>query len=79
MSTAACWPASRKAPASASIRRRLNGEIWFPTGAEETIQARILLVKGIRQHSVVRFYDYKRFRVEPSSRKDAKVVPEKAQ
>ena len=57
----------------------VNGEIWFPTGAEETIQARILLVKGIRKHSVVRFYDYKRFRVETQQQKDAKVVPEKAQ
>ena len=57
----------------------VNGEIWLPTGAEETMQARILLVKGIRRHSVVRFYDYKRFRVETQQQKDAKVVPEKAQ
>ena len=55
----------------------VNGEVWLPVGGEGTIQARILLVKGIRQHGAERDYDYKRFRVETVQQKDAKVVPEK--
>jgi hypothetical protein len=56
-----------------------NGEIWLPTGGEGSLQARILLVKGIRQHVTERDYDYKRFRVDTQQPKDAKVVPEKKQ
>jgi hypothetical protein len=56
---------------------RVNGEVWLPVGGEGTIQARILLVKGIRQHGTERDYDYKRFRVETEQQKDAKVVPDK--
>jgi hypothetical protein len=55
----------------------VNGEVWLPVGGEGTIQARILLVKGIRQHGTERDYDYKRFRVDTEQQKDAKVVPEK--
>jgi hypothetical protein len=54
----------------------VNGEVWLPVGGEGTIQARILLVKGIRQHGTERDYDYKRFRVEAEQLKDAKIVPE---
>jgi hypothetical protein len=54
----------------------VNGEVWLPTGAEVTLQMRLLLVKGIRQHSVARFYDYKRFRVETQQVRDAKVQPD---
>jgi len=28
----------------------VGAELWLPTGAEAAIQARLLLVKGIRQH-----------------------------
>lgn len=55
----------------------VNGEVWLPVGGEGTIQARILLVKGIRQHGTERDYDYKRFRVDTEQQKDAKVVPDK--
>jgi hypothetical protein len=55
----------------------VNGEIWLPTGGEGTVQARLLLVKGIRQHITERDYDYKRFRVETQQGKDAKTVPAK--
>ena len=54
----------------------VNGEAWLPTGGEGTIQARILLVKGIHQRGIERDYDYKRFRVETQQGKDAKVVAE---
>ncbi len=26
----------------------VNGEIWLPTGGEGTVQARVLIVKGVR-------------------------------
>ena len=55
----------------------VNGEIWLPSGGEVTIDMRLLLVKGIRQHIVIRDYDYKRFHVEALQGKDAKVLPEK--
>jgi hypothetical protein len=55
----------------------VNGEVWLPTGGDGTIQARILLVKGIHQRGIERDYDYKRFRVETQQGKDAKVVAEK--
>ena len=57
----------------------VNGEIWLPSGGEVTIEMRLLLVKGIRQHIVIRDYDYKRFHVETQQGKDTKVVPEKQQ
>jgi hypothetical protein len=57
----------------------VNGEIWLPTGAEGTVQARILLLKGYRQHFTERDYDYKRFHVEAQQGKDAKAVVENKQ
>jgi hypothetical protein len=54
----------------------VNGELWLPTGAEVTVQVRVLLVKGIRQHITERDYDYKRFHVETQQGKDAKAVVE---
>lgn len=57
----------------------VNGEIWLPSGGEVNMQMRLMLVKGIRQHIVIRDYDYKRFRVETQQGKDAKAVVEKEQ
>ena len=54
----------------------VNGEIWFPTAAEGHIEARVLLLKGVRQHVMERDYDYKRFSVEAETGKTASVVPE---
>lgn len=51
----------------------VNGELWLPTGAEGTVQARLLLFKNLRQHFTERDFDYKRFRVETQS-KDAKTA-----
>ena len=52
----------------------VNGEIWFPTAAEGHIEARVLLLKGIRQHVVERNYDYQRFSVDAQPSKTAAVV-----
>jgi hypothetical protein len=54
----------------------VNGEIWLPTGGEGTFQARVLMVKNLRQHFSERDYDYKRFRVETHEVKDAKIAHE---
>jgi hypothetical protein len=48
--------------------------LWLPTGGEGTVQARVLLLKNMRQHFSERDYDYKRFRVETEQAKDATVV-----
>jgi hypothetical protein len=55
----------------------VNEELWLPTGGEGTMQARILLVKNLRQHFIERDYDFKRFSVDSEQQKDAKVVPQK--
>jgi len=54
-----------------SPQTRANEELWLPTGGEGTMQARVLLVKNMRQHFVERDYDYKRFQVETQQAKDA--------
>lgn len=51
----------------------VNGELWLPTAAEGTVQARVLLLKNVRQHFLERDSDYKRFRVETQT-KDAKTA-----
>jgi hypothetical protein len=58
-------------------QEQVNGELWLPTGAEANVQARVMLVKGIRQHFTERDYDFKRFRVETQQGKDAKAIAEK--
>ncbi len=54
----------------------VNGELWLPTGLEGMMQARLLLVKNIRRHSIERDYGYKRFSVE-TQQKDAEIAPAK--
>ncbi len=52
---------------------KVNGEIWLPTGAEGTVQARLLMFKNLRQHFRERDYDYQRFKVETQQQtKDVK-------
>jgi hypothetical protein len=55
----------------------VNGELWLPTGGEGTMQARVLLLKNLRQHFIERDYDYKRFKVETQQSKDAKAITAK--
>ncbi len=54
----------------------VNGEIWLPTGAEGTIDARVLLVKGFHQHFTERDWDYKRFHVDAEQEKSVAVKPD---
>ncbi len=55
----------------------VNGELWLPIGAEANMQARLLLVKSIRQHFTERDYDFKRFHVDTQQGKDAKTLSDK--
>ena len=54
----------------------VNGEIWFPTGAEGRVDARVFLLKGIREHFVERDSEYQRFTVDAETGKTATVVPD---
>ena len=55
---------------------KVNGEIWLPTGGEGVMQARVLMVKSLRQRFAERDYDYKRFKVETQQQtKDVKLSP----
>lgn len=59
---------------------KVNGEIWLPTGAEGTMQLRLLMLKNLRQHFHERDYDYERFKVEAQQQpKAATVAPDKKQ
>ena len=55
----------------------VNGEIWFPTQAEGHVEARVLLVKGVREHFVEHDSKYERFSVETETSKTATVVPDR--
>jgi len=57
----------------------VNGEIWLPTGGEGTVQARVMMVKGVHQHYTERDFDYQRFHVETDQGKDTNVMREKKQ
>jgi SepF-like predicted cell division protein (DUF552 family) len=52
----------------------VEGQFWLPTGGEGSLQARVLLLKNMREHFTERDYDYKRFKVETQETRDAKVV-----
>jgi hypothetical protein len=52
----------------------VEGQFWLPTGGEGMLQARVLLLKNMREHFTERDYDYKRFKVETQEARDAKVV-----
>jgi hypothetical protein len=52
----------------------VGGGVWLPTGGEGSMQARLLLLKNLRQHYTERDYDFKRFSVETLESKDAKAV-----
>lgn len=57
-------------------QEQVNGELWLPTGGEGSMQMRIFLVKGMRQHFTERVSNYKRFSVETEQSKDAKALVE---
>ena len=52
----------------------VNQGLWLPTGGEGAVQARILLLKNMRQHFIERNYDYKVFSVDAQQQKDSKLA-----
>jgi hypothetical protein len=54
---------------------QLDGGLWLPTGAEANMQARVLLLKNLRQHVTERDYGFKQFHVETRQSKQATAVP----
>jgi hypothetical protein len=56
---------------------KINGEIWLPIDSEGTLDARLMVFKGIRQHIVEHDSNYQRFHVEALQNKDVKVVTDK--
>jgi hypothetical protein len=52
----------------------IHGELWLPTGADASVQARVMLLKGIRQRFSERDTDFKSFHVETQPGKDVKAV-----
>ena len=42
----------------------VDGEVWLPTHAEIDVRARVLILKGVRQHQEIRFGDYRKFAVD---------------
>jgi hypothetical protein len=49
--------------------------LWLPTGGEGTVQARLLLLKNVRQRFTERDFDYKRFKVQTQQSKDTRLLP----
>jgi hypothetical protein len=43
---------------------RVNADLWLPDGSEANMQARVLLVKNLRERLVQRDFGFKRFSVE---------------
>lgn len=67
----------RETGADARTGGQKSDELWLPTGAEGTMDARVLLLKTMRQHFVERDTDFKRFRVETEQTDKAQVKQEK--
>jgi hypothetical protein len=55
----------------------VSGGLWLPTGAEANMQARLLLVKNLRQHLVERDFDFRQFHVEAEQSRSSAAVPDK--
>jgi hypothetical protein len=52
----------------------VGGGVWLPTGGEGSMQARVLVLKTVRQRYIERDYDFKHFSVEAQPSKDVKPV-----
>ena len=51
--------------------------LWLPVGGEGSVQARVLVVKNLRQRFIEKDFGYKRFSVDAQQQKDAKVLDPK--
>ena len=55
----------------------VNQGLWLPTGGEGSMQAKVLMLKNVRQRFLERDYDYKVFSVDAQQQKDTKLLPPK--
>lgn len=55
----------------------VNGGLWLPTGGEGSMQAKVLMLKNVRQRYLEKDYDYKVFSVDAQQQKDTRLVPQK--
>jgi hypothetical protein len=53
----------------------VEGGLWLPTGGEANMQARLLMVKKLRQHVTERDFGFQQFHVETQSSNEAQAVP----
>lgn len=53
----------------------VEGGLWLPTGGEAHMQARLLMVKKLRQHVTERDFGFQQFHVETQSSAEAQAVP----
>lgn len=53
----------------------VEGGLWLPTGGEANVQARLLMLKSLRQHVTERDFDFQQFGVKTQESNEAKVVP----
>lgn len=53
----------------------VEGGLWLPTGGEAHMQARLLMVKKLRQHVTERDFNFQQFHVETQSSAEAQAVP----
>lgn len=49
--------------------------LWLPTGGEANMQARLLLLKNLRQHITEYDYDFKQFHVDAEQSRQAAAIP----
>lgn len=54
---------------------KVSNGLWLPTGAEVTMQARVLLFKNMRRHMTVSDSDYKTFHAEAEQGSETKIAP----
>ena len=55
----------------------MNDEVWFPTDGEFRVNARVLLLKSVREHVIEHDANYEKFSVQDVPGKTATVVGEK--
>lgn len=60
----------RKGASFVLEQERVNNEIWLPSSADINLSVKVLLVKGINVNTVVKSYNYRKFKTEV---KDAKL------
>lgn len=54
---------------------RVDAGLWLPVGSEANMQARVLLLKNLREHLVERNYGFKRFSVEAAGMQHEQTRP----